>query len=72
MADYRIRIETIRRLVIALHLPTNWIEVQKAIEGMHDQLSARDIDEYDDAVIVEADEEELRFIAFIDVDDDDD
>lgn len=65
MAGYSTRIENTQRLVIALDLPTNGVEARKALAGMRDELASRGIDEYDDTVTVEADDEELRFIAVI-------
>lgn len=64
MADYRMRVETTRRLIVALTLPTNWAEVQKALTAISMELKSRSADtSHDDSVIIEADECELRFIA---------
>lgn len=66
MADHTSRVETTYKLVFALPLPTNWTEVYKMSLAMRNELRDRGINpDWDDIVTVEADEDELRYIATI-------
>ena len=50
MADYNAYTETTITRVIALDLPTNWVELGKAITAMRQDLVERDVPEFDDTV----------------------
>lgn len=66
MADYTRSVETAERTVFRLKVPTNLIEVAKAMstaDKLNRERAEREVRHvYDDDVIVEADEEEIRFI----------
>ncbi len=63
MADYNAYTETTTTRVITLDLPTNWVELQKAITAMRHDLEGRDL--CDDSVTVDADDSTIRFTAVI-------
>ncbi len=60
MADYSTHVETTHRLVISLDLPTNAVELQKAIIGMKQELDFRNLQVFDNTITVESDGDELR------------
>lgn len=62
MADYTRATETAERIVYRLTLPTNATEVAKAINAAEKLIEDHRASMYDDAITVEADEEEIRFI----------
>ena len=59
MADYTQRDETTTRRIYSLPSPTNWVEVSKVLAAIRkdDDLTS----DYDDAVTVEAWDDEIRF-----------
>lgn len=52
---------TTERKYWSLDLPTNATEVSKVLSSINQFVNARDMNYYDDTVIVEADEEKLFF-----------
>lgn len=64
MADFTRRTETAQRNIISLDLPTNITELLKAANAAHNDAAMYLDQVYDDSVIVEADDEEIRFIVF--------
>lgn len=59
MADYICRVETTRRKVYTLRMPTNWSEVSKVFAAIH-QDEPKSRTQWDDFVTVEADDEHIR------------
>ncbi len=62
MAEYEQHTETIERVVYQLLLPTNWAEVAKMDAAVNSELTSRCMPRTDNAVIVECDDEYLRYV----------
>ena len=62
VAAFNTRIEVTTNKIVALSLPSNWVEVEKCLIEMRSAMDALNMCIWDDSVTVEADEEELRFI----------
>ena len=62
MAAFNTRTEVTTKRIVALDLPTNWVEVEKCLIELRTYMVDHAISVWDDSVTVEADEEELRFI----------
>lgn len=62
MAEFTRRTETVTRHVVGIPNPTNWTELEKATIAMQHQLESLGVPFSDDAVTVEADEEEIRLV----------
>lgn len=62
MAAFTTRTEKIHRLVWALALPTNMTEVSKTMAAITGQLEAEGASVWDNTVMVEADDDEMRFV----------
>jgi hypothetical protein len=61
MADMTIRDETTTRRIYTLQSPTNWAEVSKVLGALQQDEDRRKRGDWDDAVIVEAWDDEIRF-----------
>jgi hypothetical protein len=59
MADYTQRDETKTRRIYSLPSPTNWAEVAKVLNALRQDADLKS--DYDDAVTVEAWDDEIRF-----------
>ena len=65
MAQYKVTERVIRERVFTLSLPSNAAEVEKMLSGVRQEIAGSGVDVAtlaDDAILVEADEEELRLI----------
>lgn len=65
MAEFHTRTEITTKRIVALDLPSNWVEVEKCLVSLRHYLKDHNVTEWDDSVTVEADEDELRFVLVV-------